>query len=726
MTPRKPAQRPTRLHLAIRLACALPLAAALGMSAAHADDAAPATTQTYAPPTFNDWGGVGLWQTPTARMSPAGEFGFTLSHVSPYTRYNFLLQPFSWLQATFRYSDINNRPYGPAGFSGTQTYKDKSIDAKVRLWQESRYLPDVAVGIRDLAGTGLFSGEYVVASKRFGSVDASLGLGWGYLGARGDLPNPLDIFSSKFATRPNTQAGGSSGGQFNVTHYFRGRTALFGGISWQTPLQKLIVKLEYEGNNYQHEPFDDNQRQRTPLNLGVVYRFNDNVDFSAAIERGNTALFSLTLHSDLAAHQDTPKPLDPPPPRRVVAAPTTAPARVDWPRVSQELHSNAGLVVSKIAQRGSELVVTAQPDRYYYSAEALGRMARVLDQYLGPGIDWYSLDSTRYGMPVVETSVDRKHFEALLDHRLRLDEFSRSVEQDQPLPEQEQVLYRAPLNRYQGDFSLGYNQSVGGPNAFVLYQIDANYDASYFFAPGIWWSGQFSANLINNYDKFTYDAPSDLPRVRTYIREYLTSSRITMPLFQFTAARRIAPDWYAMAYGGMLEMMYGGVGGEVLYRPFGQRWAIGADINWVKQRGFDQDFSFRAYHVVTGQLTSYWDTGIDDITVKVSVGQYLAGDRGGTIDISRQFRNGVTMGAYATFTNVSAQQFGEGSFDKGIYFSIPFDILLPRSTQSTAKITWEPLLRDGGARLDRQYTLYDMTSDRDSDNFNDNLNMITH
>jgi hypothetical protein len=83
------------------------------------------------------------------------------------------------------------------------------------------------------------------------------------------------------------------------------------------------------------------------------------------------------------------------------------------------------------------------------------------------------------------------------------------------------------------------------------------------------------------------------------------------------------------------------------------------------------------------------------------------------------------MGAYATFTNVSAAQFGEGSFDKGIYISIPFDLMLPSSHVRSANIMWQPLLRDGGARLNKRYTLYDLTSDRDSDLFQGNLQQIT-
>ncbi|HEY6509672.1 MAG TPA: YjbH domain-containing protein, partial [Vicinamibacterales bacterium] len=62
--------------------------------------------------------------------------------------------------------------------------------------------------------------------------------------------------------------------------------------------------------------------------------------------------------------------------------------------------------------------------------------------------------------------------------------------------------------------------------------------------------------------------------------------------------------------------------------------------------------------------------------------------------------------------NVSAEEFGEGSFDKGVYLSIPFDTLLTRSTNSYANILWRPLTRDGGAMLARGPSLYGLTRAR--------------
>src|SRR2546426_4370712 len=84
--------------------------------------------------TANDWGEIGLLQTPTARMAPAGTLSGQLGHVWPYTRGNVFMQPLDWIEAGFRYSEIANRPYAAVG---GQTFKDKGFDAKFRLWRES-------------------------------------------------------------------------------------------------------------------------------------------------------------------------------------------------------------------------------------------------------------------------------------------------------------------------------------------------------------------------------------------------------------------------------------------------------------------------------------------------------------------------------------------------------------------------------------------------------------
>jgi len=680
-------------------------------------------------PTASDWGGIGLLQTPSARMSEEGELSLTASHTSPYSRYTVVMQPLPWVEGSFRYISVANRRYGSEWLSGDQNYKDKSIDLKLRLWQEGRWLPEVSVGARDLGGTGLFSSEYIVANKRFGPVDASLGVATGYIGNRGDLANPLGALDDRFKERP----GVNTPGDFNTSAMFRGRLGVFGGISYQTPWDLLQLKLEYDGNDYRHEPQRNNQKQSSPINLGAVFTVNNSVLLHVGWERGNTAMVGITLRSNLAQAKPMPKLMDPPPAARhraqdnadtaLPAAPDLATA--DWPAIADELEENAGLRVKRIDRNGQELIVSAEQRRYIYPAQGIGRAARILDPHTPADVSWWTLRNVRQGLPVVETSLERKTFNDYLDDRIDQATLSRHVEMTAPYARRSENLYEAPLKHFDGGFNVGYRQSVGGPDGFILFQVAAMYGATFRFNDNLWLSGTASYNAYNNYDKFRYDAPSRLPRVRTYVRQYLTTSDFTLPNLQLTGTRQLGRDLYGMAYAGLLEYMYGGVGGEILYRPMDQRWALGAELNWVKQRDFDQRFSFRDYSVTTGHATLYYLWGDKRrIISAVSAGRYLAKDWGATVSVARAFDNGVTMGAYATKTDVSSKDFGEGSFDKGIYFSVPFDFMLPRSTRARADFLWNPLYRDGGARVAHSHSLYQLTSERDSEIFFRNFDAI--
>ncbi|MFL9598877.1 YjbH domain-containing protein, partial [Aeromonas veronii] len=56
------------------------------------------------------------------------------------------------------------------------------------------------------------------------------------------------------------------------------------------------------------------------------------------------------------------------------------------------------------------------------------------------------------------------------------------------------------------------------------------------------------------------------------------------------------------------------------------------------------------YDVMTGHVTAYWQLPfMSNVTAKVSIGQYLAGDKGATFDFSKRFDSGVVLGGYATF-----------------------------------------------------------------------------
>ena len=112
--------------------------------------------------------------------------------------------------------------------------------------EETYYFPAIAGGLRDLAGTGEFSSEYLVSSKKIGSLDLSIGIGWGVLGTDNNISNPFTTLHESFRNR-DSESG--QGGALSYRSWFSGNTAIFGGLEYDLPKRGLRLKLEYDTSN---------------------------------------------------------------------------------------------------------------------------------------------------------------------------------------------------------------------------------------------------------------------------------------------------------------------------------------------------------------------------------------------------------------------------------------------------------------------------------------------
>lgn len=59
------------------------------------------------------------------------------------------------------------------------------------------------------------------------------------------------------------------------------------------------------------------------------------------------------------------------------------------------------------------------------------------------------------------------------------------------------------------------------------------------------------------------------------------------------------------------------------------------------------------------------------ILLKVGAGEFLAGDIGVRIDFSKQFDSGVIAGVFASITDLTPEEYGEGSFTKAFISRYP-------------------------------------------------------
>jgi hypothetical protein len=790
MSPAKRVGSGRRLWAATAALATAALATAGGAQAVAADTADNAFVPGLPPsPSVNDWGQYGLIEDPNARLGRDGDFHFNYTHVSPYDRYGIDATVLPWFEFGFHYTSINDRAYSTStAFSGNQKYKDRSVAVKVRLVEEGALWPDIAVGATDIAGTGLFESQYLVASRRYYNIDFTAGIGWGLMGSQGNIPNPLGFISSHFK-RPVTTAGSTPGG-YSFSNYFGGpRASLFGGLEYQSPIKGLRLKLEYDADNYQEEPLGNVFKDRSPVNIGVEYSPWNIMTVSAGFERGTTAMFRIAFHenfntlrglpvlgNDAPPLPDTPPPPPPKgqplpptgrfatylPPDQTMTAPTpggaasspipsgdavpdtaatsgaeqpvrslfdpalfpqaAAPEAPIAPILSRaERHAIAKAVFKdlkaqkltgeRFAIRGQTAYLRFSNDSYRLSAMAIGRAARVVARDVPPGIEAINLQVTEGGLMVASVTLLRQDVVDAANGHGSPDEVWEHTVISHVAPEvrAEWDVNPKAYPRFTWGLSPRLRQQVGGPNGFFLFQIYAGLNAEYTLRPGLSVSGLLAQNIYNDFNQLTLTSNSTLPHVRSDIAEYLHHGSSGIFQLHGDYLFSVANDWYGRISGGILEEMYSGVDGEVLYRPAGQRWAVGLDLNHVYKRDFDELFGNQDYNITTGHLTFYYKLPWLGALAQLHVGQYLAGDRGATFEISRRFDSGVTIGAFATKTNVSAAQFGEGSFDKGFYISFPLDLGLGTRTKDQAGFTYRPLTRDGGQMVDIPKELYGVT-----------------
>jgi len=697
------------------------------------------------PPTLhvNDFGGVGLIQTPTARFSAEGQLYFGGSRVYPYERYFVTVQGTSWLEATLRYSSVDNRLYSEfPQFSGDQSYKDRGLDVKLKLLSEGRLRPAIALGVRDFLGTGLFSSEYLVASKELGPFDASFGVGWGNMSTRNHIKNPLRFLSSSFDDRRQfVGTGGALNGD-----YFKGRrVAFFGGLSYETPLSGLVAKIEYDPNDYQSEALGNQFEVDSPINVGLDYRLRPWLHVGASFERGNKLGLKLVFTTNLDKVRPSPK-IDPPPVVRVAGeldparpspptfgadrplrsgestasplakvdatsapAPGPSPSTADLPTAGSDvdklkLQSDLGFqgigLYSADFKANSVTLYVAQA-RYRNMATGLGRTARTAFSVLPPRYVAVTVVFVENGLETMAATVYRAELEkALTAGRGSTDElFVRTEFGPAPLKLDDANYQVESKPGFFYSIRPGLRTTLGRPEQFILYQLFLRLNGTLELGRGLSASGSLGFNISDNFDQLRIPSDSVLPRVRSDIKEYLRQGKTSIPFLQADYNFNIAPNLYGHVYAGLLEEMFGGVGGELLYRPWNANWALGIDVNYAKQRDYDQWFGFRDYDVVTGHVTGSYHFEPLDLDVTVKAGRYLAKDWGATFQLARTFRSGISVGAFATFTDVSAAEFGEGRFDKGLFLTIPLDILYVRNTRSELGIGWRPLIRDGGQML---------------------------
>jgi len=639
-----------------------------------------------------DFGTTGLIDTPSARMMDDGEFKFLMSRQTVADIYSLNYQATPWLETTFRYTIFN--PDDVPG-SGDGLY-DRSYEVKLRLIRERRLFPQLALGIRDVLGTGAWGSEYLVASKSFGNLDLSLGAGWGRLAERSSFSNPLTGIADRFKRR---DAETGRGGKVNFDDFFSGPdVGLFGGFSYDLSQWNTRLIVEYNSDSYQRERNFGTIADASPISYGIEWEPVAGLTLGINRQQGNQTGFFISAATNTKAtpprrNQNLVIPVD----SNVVQQSARDDRNFWYPRLLDDAAAN-GIILraANMSEDGRTVSLEMSNVQYRLMADALNRFLTLAEIHLPPQVQTIDVTLNDEGIRTQAIRYQRQF--GAQERPWLAQEDLVSIQPGQPLFNTTTITnFRTPSVSFGADLAM--RVSWFDPDDPARYQLLLKTTAA--VALGNYYSvvGTYNFNIDNEFDSITRGANSVLPHVRTEIARYLQEGATGLDRLFVQKKGNLGRDLYFHSYAGILEEMYAGVGTEFLYSPFRSRLAFGANINWVKQRDYDKDFDLLDYSVMTGHLSAYWATPWYNYDVAVHVGRYLAKDHGGTIEVRRTFDNGWMIGAWATFTNVSAEDFGEGSFDKGLYLRVPLDQILPGNTRASYSQSLRSIQRDGGQRL---------------------------
>ena len=669
---------------------------------------------------LNTYGMPGSIDTPTAEVFPEGQFSVSSSIFGGTIRTNLSFQVTSGVTVSFRYARIPSAHGDHRGY-----FWDRSFDIHYLFNEQKKYLPSIAIGLRDFIGTGLYTGEYLVATKNITkNIKLSGGLGWGRLSGKN---NETNIFG--MGNERNSVSVGA-GGTIHTNQFFSGTNSPFFALSYSiSPKLEIIAEMSSDDYNMEVSTSKGFTR-KSDLNFAFKYKIAPDLSVIGQLMHGDAIGLSgvLSLNPRNSPYKSGIEPAPMPLLENKTITAIQSSMDNDIFSRSAELLDLDGITLLSL-DIDNEYLNAEILDRYYLNvSQMVGRVTRILSKTVPLSVKFFRINLVDYqsGYSVSQVIVERE----------RLREF--------------ELMFDGPAKLWQyveiENSSSGINPFLSLSNNPIAWSFYPDVDIMLFdpHSPingSLGWEATLAYRLNNSttinssikqpiltaLNDIKRGPKSGLPNVRSDFMYYYRDISTRPYLNSLTIDQYYKPfkNIYGQINFGYLEMMYAGIRAEAIWKDIKKPYGIGLDLASIKKRNTYGDFSIQSASYSTLIGTVYYDLQ-SDWSVQLDAGRYLAGDYGATFSLSRTFNNGWEIGAFATLTDVKFSTFGEGSFDKGITLKAPLSWFTGKKSQVYRKTIIRPITGDGGARLilDDNKFLYSAIAKYDEKSFKDNWNRV--
>lgn len=653
---------------------------------------------------------TGLLNIPNARVLPDWQLRFGYGNTAPYRYYGTALGLWDRLEFHGQFTEVTTlEAFVGEGYGN---YKDRAAGVRLVLLPEDAWWPQLALGVFDATGTALWGTRYLVASKMWGDVDFTVGLGQG-------------VLAGEFV--PETTSGAADQAYTFLLSSPNRSTRPFAGLEWHV-LPRLTLVAETSGLDrgnmfgYRGNPPIMDAPTQIPVDVGVKYRITDTLNAQLSLIGGATMSGGVSVDFPLGPEGMLPWK------KTHVSKPGEGER---WQAKEADNETLAAMLAKRIKGEGfrqaaascsgSSVWIEAVNNLHLSPARAMGHIFMVVDGLLPERIDTVylnlrengqvmtSLRSTRAELRAYAGSYqDTAGFLAFADLDLHGDEhWQEYVAADQQGP-----LVQAPDDR--GSFSLTpkLKTFLNNRRGFFKHKGVLRARGGYDLLTNTNISGEFEVPLFNQFDQLTFN-PLEPDAVRTDLVSYEAKSASRMTSLAVNQLATLPYQVQGRVSAGYFESAYAGVGAECFRFFHDGLWGLGFETAAVRKRSLIDDFA------MSDQFDQWFNTGFVNLYGQlwpeqgleggIKVGRFLAGDPGVRFDLRRSFRY-FTVGAWYTQTDTDLFQSEENrnSTQKGVYVRIPLSLFSDHDRRGDIEYDFTSFTRDSGALVQQPKALYPM------------------
>ncbi|MCH9630014.1 MAG: hypothetical protein S4CHLAM37_00050 [Chlamydiia bacterium] len=647
---------------------------------------------------------VGYFNMPSARMGKAGMTALGFSYLPPYNIYGLNFQMFDNIEFVGNYrvfKGVTESGFGDQGY-GDDT--DRCASVKFALYQQHnglKYIPSIALGFDDFYGSRRFNSFYVCATEELANLGLELTFGW----SKGRIKG------------------------------------FYGGLAWSPffeselkALRKLSFIAEYDAIDYKNNKHEHPKGRdvRFPVNVGFSWNLFDFLQIKASTIRGKKIAASAVINYNLGTTKGF------------------------FPKVDNPAFYTSPVNEQPIGHLRTEKEL-AQELAYAFCEQGLNLYAAYLNTANGRNTLWLKVINTRYreelqvrdriqhllatlipanvvsttvvieadGIPTQAYFFRTPDLERFRDGKIgdyELQALSPIIEATSQ-PGNAELLYRRKKDIWTFTFRPRLITFFGSTTGKIKYTLGFVGGPEGYLFDDIYYKLQMSFNMKTSLtdvgDRDVYNT-SRLINVRSDSVRYFRSARLTVEQAYMQKGYNVGRGWFTRAAVGYFEPAYMGLALEALYYPVGSNWAFGIEGAGVlkrkyqglgvttKIRKFDSKDVPEYVHYIGYQyfFDVYYEYRPWNLDFKISMGQFLARDKGARFEVGRYFPSGMKFSIWYTITDGGDRVNYKRYYDKGVAFNIPLDFFLRKSSRSMLGYAVSAWLRDVGAKAATGNMLY--------------------